>query len=101
MPPEPADQNAPLPGQIGAFLSTLFERVKNTRYTARCHTDPGAECPRVRSTPNNKESSRGHLFTILDVNLKGSDKGGQIVPAHPATRPTCHEAGVSAVCPCR
>merc|ERR1719160_1782868 len=35
-------------------------------------------CRHVRATPNNPESSRGHLFTILDVNFAG-DKNGKIV----------------------
>jgi len=61
-----------IPGEeIGEFLDEALGLVLNTRVHARCRTSEHA-CPRVKATPNNPESSRGHLFMILDVTLKGS-----------------------------
>lgn len=63
--------------EIGSFLDRAFELVKNTRMHAKCRTNDRT-CPRIRSTPNNPESSRGHLFTIPDVTMKGSHTQGTI-----------------------
>merc|ERR1719414_1931491 len=53
----------------------------------KCRTKKSEKgCNHVRATPNNPESSRGHLFTMLDVLFKAHeddddqrDKTGKIV----------------------
>lgn len=64
--------------QVGDWLMRAFQLVTNTRRTAPCRTS-SKQCPRIRSTPNNKESSRGHLFTVIDVHVEGQDETGKIV----------------------
>mmetsp|Transcript_98325 Transcript_98325/g.175072 ORF Transcript_98325/g.175072 Transcript_98325/m.175072 type:complete len:1328 (+) Transcript_98325:88-4071(+) len=72
--------SVPIPGQqISSFLNRAFRVVSNTRVHAKCRTSKDQDCPRIRATPNNPESSRGHLFTILDVKMKGSSEMGSIV----------------------
>eukprot|EP00928_Gymnodinium_smaydae_P089396 TRINITY_DN73369_c0_g1_i1.p1 TRINITY_DN73369_c0_g1~~TRINITY_DN73369_c0_g1_i1.p1 ORF type:complete len:1227 (+),score=152.00 TRINITY_DN73369_c0_g1_i1:51-3731(+) len=63
---------------IGTFLASTLDLIKNTRMSARCRTSNEA-CPRLRATPNNPESSRGHLFTILDVEVENGKHGTIVV----------------------
>jgi len=73
---------------IGEWIQSALELIQTTREHMRCRKEGRSEtaCKHVRSTPNNPESSRGHLFTMLDVLFKAhpddpdqSDKTGKIV----------------------
>jgi hypothetical protein len=75
---------------VGEWIDKALKLIMNTRMHARCRDsfdlgapdDPDAgdeRCRHVRKTPNNPESSRGHLFTILDVAFKGEEKGKIVV----------------------
>merc|ERR1719330_2047792 len=72
---------------VGEWLQKALEMVINTRTQMRCRNKKDEKgCIHVRATPNNPESSRGHLFTMLDVVFKAhkddddqSDKLGKIV----------------------
>jgi len=71
--------SARVPGEkIAQLLERAFVVITNTRMHAPCRTSRLA-CPRVKATPNNPESSRGHLFTILDVTIKDVSTKGTIV----------------------
>lgn len=72
---------------VAEWLQSALEMIQVTRQHQTCRTQDGEEvCRHVRATPNNPESSRGHLFIMLDVTFKAheddedqSDKVGRIV----------------------
>jgi len=72
---------------IGQWMQAAQSIIQTTREKMPCRKFNFTEgCRHVRATPNNPESSRGHLFTILEVIFKAhpddedqSDKVGKIV----------------------
>eukprot|EP00746_Dinoflagellata_sp_MGD_P148155 gnl/MRDRNA2_/MRDRNA2_80414_c0_seq1.p1 gnl/MRDRNA2_/MRDRNA2_80414_c0~~gnl/MRDRNA2_/MRDRNA2_80414_c0_seq1.p1 ORF type:complete len:2232 (-),score=472.75 gnl/MRDRNA2_/MRDRNA2_80414_c0_seq1:6-5777(-) len=77
--------------EVGEWIDVALKLIMETRTKARCRDtfdddatrdtpDVGDErCRHVRKTPNNPESSRGHLFTILDVTFTNSNVGKIVV----------------------
>merc|ERR1712187_649924 len=74
---------------IGEWIRQSLSLIQETRLNMGCRStgkETSVACQHIRATPNNPESSRGHLFTILDVLFKAhpddedqSDKLGKIV----------------------
>merc|ERR1712050_484496 len=61
----PQDKIAAHDKTIGEWLQAAILMIQTTRSKQNCLTkDHGQGCMPVRSTPNNPESSRGHLFTM-------------------------------------
>merc|ERR1711988_154313 len=70
----------------GEWIDVALKLIMNTRQMATCHQssdetkdETDKNCRHVRATPNNPESSRGHLFTLLDVDFNNEETGKIVV----------------------